>query len=54
MNYAIELLKRELNDVESVQKHCLQCGNQTDSDTLEEQYTKDLRIGIRLLETAVK
>ena len=52
MSYAIELLRDKLDEVEKVQLHCLKCGNQTDSDSIEESYVKNLKSAIRTLEFA--
>ena len=50
MNYALEILQEELEDLEKVQAHCLRCGNQTDADVLELTKNKDLKAAIKYLE----
>lgn len=50
MNYALKVLREELEGLEEVQAHCLRCGNQTDSDVLERTKNKDLKAAIKYLE----
>ncbi len=49
MKHPISILIQQLKDVEDVQERCLKCGNQTESDLIEETKTIPLKIAIRLL-----